>query len=171
LTQLSFHLTSRPKWALAAGIVCIYLPVRIFVSNNEFTTDIFLNKGPLWFVEFLVNILFFRLWIGVIELIHLFFDWLESTFSARLPRMFFTYIAGLVLAVLFNIAFFFIWVNMALFFQEKFNITIHRSQYEQTAYARRQKSKANTGLTVMAMLATIYMVLSDEVMRGSNKCS
>ncbi|WP_159466746.1 sensor histidine kinase [Dyadobacter sp. 3J3] len=149
---------SRQKWALAAGIVCIYLPIRIFISNDEFNTAIFLNKAPFWSIEFLVNLIFFRLWIGMIELIHRFIDWIEPSFAMRLPRQLFTYVTGLFLAILFNIGFIFFWIQMSNFYSNEFGINIQRSSYEKTPFARRQRTKSNTGLTVMAMIATIYMV-------------
>lgn len=153
ITQLLF---SKQKWQLAAGIVCIYLPVRIFVSNNEFTVDIILNKTPLWAAEFLINLVFFRLWIAVIEAVQFSSNWLRSSFN--FPRRFFIYAVGLLLAILFNLVFMFLYLQMATLLHEKLNITIKRSEQERSPYNREQKRKANTALTVLAMLATVYMV-------------
>lgn len=149
---------AKQEWQLAAGIVILYLPIRIFVSNNVLTTEILMGKAPLWTVEFLVNLAFFRIWIVVIELIQWSFNWLDASFRLKFPRLLFTYVIGLILAILFNIAFIFLWQNMAILLQKQLHISIRGSGPERNIYNMRQKTKANTGLTVMAMLATVYMV-------------
>jgi two-component system, LytTR family, sensor kinase len=157
---LNYRLSSRRKWRLAIGIVLIYLPVRIYISNASLSTDILLAKFPLWIVEFLVNIAFFRTWIFVIECIERIFEWLDHRFVFKLPAQFITFVVGIGLAIVFNTAFIHLWFNMEGAFRRQFNVVIHRTESERTPFNRRQKSKANTGLTVLAMLTTIYMVSS-----------
>ncbi|MCF2517050.1 sensor histidine kinase [Dyadobacter sp. CY351] len=151
-------LFSKQEWQLAAGIVCIYLPVRIFVSNVALDGETILNKMPLWSAEFAVNLLFFRIWIAIIGAIQYSSGRLDATFTFRFPRRLFTYAVGLVLAVLFNFAFIFLWRNMEMLLAQQLQIVIKRTEQEIQPFNRQQKAKANTGLTVMAMLATIYMV-------------
>jgi len=152
------RLSSRLKWELATGIVFIYLPVRIFLSNSYFSVDLILSKGPLWIVELLVNLIFFRIWIETIEYIEHFFDWLNTQTTIRLPSRLFVFLVGLVLAVLFNIGFTVFWIKMEFGLRKKFNIEIKRTEQDRAPYNRQQKGKANTGLTVLAMLTTVYMV-------------
>ncbi|MCF2488618.1 sensor histidine kinase [Dyadobacter sp. CY347] len=149
---------SKQAWQLAAGIVCIYLPVRIFVSNVALDGETILNKMPLWIAEFLVNLLFFRVWIAIIGAIRYSSGKLNATFTFRFPRRVFTYAVGLILAVLFNFAFIFLWRDMERLLADQMQIVIKRTEQELQPFSRQQKAKANTGLTVMAMLATIYMV-------------
>ncbi|SKB51751.1 Histidine kinase [Dyadobacter psychrophilus] len=153
----SLNLFSKQEWQLAAGIVCIYLPVRIFVSNTVLSGEVFLSKAPLWLAEFLVNLLFFRLWIFIIGAIQYSSGRLKLSRS-RLLRRLFIYVTGLSLAVLFNFAFIFLWLNMEKLLARQLHITIKRTEQEMQPFSRQQKAKANTALTVMAMLATIYMV-------------
>ena len=156
---------SKQEWQLSAAIVSIYLPIRIFVSNNTIDLEIFLSKAPLWFMELLLNLVFFRLWIAVVQSIQLSSDWLDGTFRLKFPRRLFTYVVGLILAILFNLAFIFLWLTMRTILDDQFHLTIKRTEQRGSSINPKQLAKSNTGLTVMAMLATIYMVS----MRRSNQ--
>jgi two-component system LytT family sensor kinase len=156
-------LSSMQKWRLATGIVLAYLPVRIYISNPVLSTDLVLNKTPLWFIEFLVNIVFFRIWIFVIEYIDGILESLQNRFTLKLPAQSITFIAGVGLAIVFNTGFKYFWLNMESAFRQQFHVIIQRTEAERTPFNRQQKSKANTALTVMAMLTTIYMVSSRRV--------
>jgi two-component system LytT family sensor kinase len=160
---LSQVLSSRQKWRLATGIVLVYLPVRIYVGNPVISVDLLISKTPLWIVEFFVNVLFFRIWIFVIEYIDRIFESLEKRFVLKLPAQLITFIAGVGLAIVFNTAFKYLWVNMESALRQQFHVVIHRTDAERTPFNRQQKAKATTALTVMAMLTTIYMVSSRRV--------
>jgi len=150
-------LLSQEKWQLAISIVFIYLPIRIYVSNIEITLPVLQNKAPFWVVEFLVNIIFFRAWIGVIEFIRNSVAWTAGKISFKLPSQLITFLLGLVLAIVFNFVFIFIWVKMQSVYKEQFDISIVRTEAEMNYLNFRQKTKANTGLTVLAMLATFLL--------------
>ena len=158
--SLVSNFMAKKDWQLAGAIVSIYLPVRIFVSNNAFDWEIFLSKMPMWTIEILLNLLFFRIWIIVVEVIQRSFDLIDSSFRLRFARRLFTYVTGLFLAILFNLAFMAVWINMSEMLRENLNITIKRTEQERSPFNRQQKNKSNTGLTIMAMLTTIYMVSS-----------
>jgi two-component system LytT family sensor kinase len=160
---LSQVLSSSQKWRLATGIVLVYLPIRIYVVNPVVSIDLLLTKTPLWMVEFLVNVLFFRIWIFVIEYIDRIFESLEKRFVLKLPAQMITFIAGIGLAIVFNTAFKYLWMNMENALRQQFHVVIQRTEAERTPFHRRQKAKTTTALTVMAMLTTIYMVSSRRV--------
>ena len=151
-------LASTKKWQLAVGIVVVYLPIRIYISNFDIDLQMIQNKGPLWVMEFLVNIAFFRLWIAIVEKIESFFEWIDGRITFQLPARLIAFLFGIGLALLFNFAFIFLWINMQALLKQQFNLTINRTPIERNSYYRTQKGKANTGLTVMAMLATFYLV-------------
>jgi len=158
--SLFSNFMAKKDWQLAAAIVSIYLPIRIFVSNNAIDLDIFLSKAPLWTIEILLNLLFFRIWIIVVQTIERAFDLIDSSFRLRFARRLFTYVIGLFLAIFFNLAFIAVWLNMSQILSNNLNITIKRTEQERSPFNRQQKNKSNTGLTIMAMLTTIYMVSS-----------
>ena len=105
----------KSKWMLALGIVLVYLPVRIYVSNNVFTCQIVLNKLPLWIIEWLVNVIFFRVWIGIIDYIQTLAGRIDKKIRFRFITQLATFFTGFFLAVLFNSVFVFMWVRMATF--------------------------------------------------------
>jgi|GEM_PF-976571 len=156
-------LASKKKWQLAVGIVLVYLPIRIYISNIEIDLQMIEHKGPLWAIEFLVNIAFFRMWISMVEKIEYFFEWIDGKITFQLPARLFAFLFGIALAILFNFAFICLWINMEAFFKTQFNLTIIRTPIERNFYNRGQKNKANTGLTVMAMLATFYLVSNRKI--------
>ncbi|TDE17169.1 sensor histidine kinase [Dyadobacter psychrotolerans] len=168
----------KSKWLLALGIVLIYLPIRIYVSNPEFTWAIFTSKLPLWLVEWLVNVVFFRLWISIIDYIQILSNRINQKIKIKPVTQLITFITGVVLAVAFNTAFVFLWLNMASFYSRHFNVDLFANRmYPQSVgqfrkvngdtekvirliseRSRSQRSKSNTALTIMAMLATFYLV-------------
>jgi two-component system LytT family sensor kinase len=155
----AYRLSSGQKWKLANGIVFIYLPVRIFINNPSLDQHIFFAKAPLWAVELIINIIFFVLWINVIEFIQLFFEWLDERVKLRLPSRLITFFVGIALAILFNFAFLMIWLKMEGIVRNKFHINIYKTVPIEKVIRRSEKARFNTGLTVIAMLAAIYMVL------------
>jgi len=156
---------AKQEWQLSAAIVSIYLPIRIFVSNNTIDLEIFLSKAPLWFMELSVNLVFFRVWIAVVQSIQRSSDWLDDTFRFKFPRRLFTYVLGLILAILFNLVFISLWRTTRAILEDQFNMSIKRTEQPGGSFNPQQLHKANTALTIMAMLATIYMVS----MRRSNQ--
>ena len=166
----------KSKWMLALGIVLVYLPIRIYVSNNVFTCQIVLNKLPLWIIEWLVNVIFFRVWTGIIDYIQTLAGRIDKKIRFRFITQLATFFTGFFLAVLFNSVFVFMWVRMATFYNRNFNVDIFASQGAPDSLTQpvnnaasdltiismltsnpSQKTKANTGLTIMAMLATFYI--------------
>ncbi|WP_149241767.1 histidine kinase [Dyadobacter sp. 32] len=151
-------LAGRKKWQLAVGIVLVYLPIRIYVSNVQIDWAMVQTKAPLWTIEFLVNVAFFRVWIIIVEKIGFFFEWIDGRITVQLPARLFAFLFGVGIAIMFNFAFIGIWIGMTSFFKTQFDVIITRTQFERNPYTRAQRTKANTGLTVMAMLATFYIV-------------
>ena len=166
----------KSKWMLALGIVLVYLPIRIYVSNTVFTCQIVLNKLPLWIIEWLVNVIFFRVWIGIIDYIQTLAGRIAKKIRFRFITQLATFFTGFFLAVLFNSVFVFMWVRMATFYNRNFNVDIFATQGAPDSLTQpvnnaasdltiismltsnpSQKTKANTGLTIMAMLATFYI--------------
>ena len=166
----------KSKWMLALGIVLVYLPIRIYVSNTVFTCQIVLNKLPLWIIEWLVNVIFFRVWIGIINYIQTLAGRIDKKIRFRFITQLATFFTGFFLAVLFNSVFVFMWVRMATFYNRNFNVDIFATQGAPDSLTQpvnnaasdltiismltsnpSQKTKANTGLTIMAMLATFYI--------------
>ena len=156
-------LSNKNKWQLALGIVLVYLPIRIYISNIEIDLPMIRSKAPLWAIEFLVNISFFRLWISIVERIEDFFKWIDGRITFQLPARLSAFLFGIGLAILFNLAFIQLWIGMLSFFKAEFNLTIYRTPIERNTYRSGQKNKANTGLTVMAMLATFYLVSNRKI--------
>ena len=156
-------LSDKKKWQLAVGIVLVYLPIRIYISNIEIDLPMIQTKAPLWAIEFLVNVAFFRLWISIIEKIEDFFKWIDGRITFQLPSRLFAFLFGIALAILFNLAFIQLWIGMLSFFKTEFNLTVYRTSIERNTYRNGQKNKANTGLTVMAMLATFYLVSNRKI--------
>jgi len=155
--DLRFRLSGQEKWRLAISIVLIYLPIRIYISNFELTWEVIQSKAPLWIIELLVNIVFFTIWISIIEYIQYFVIWTADKISFKLPARLITFLIGLVLAITFNSVFVLFWVKMEATFKKKFNLEIVRTEAERSYAYSGQKTKANTGLTIMAMLATFLL--------------
>lgn len=123
----------------------------------------FQAKAPLWTIEVIVNILFFRIWISIVERIEFFFEWIDNRIRFKLPSRLIAFIFGVALAIQFNFAFGFLWITMQRVFKTQFNVTITRTPLERNHYVRSQRYKSNTGLTVMAMLATFYLVSNRKI--------
>ena len=176
-TRKRLSVGGKSKWMLALGIVLVYLPIRIYVSNTVFTCQIVLNKLPLWIIEWLVNVIFFRVWIGIINYIQILAGRVDKKIRFRFLTQLTTFLTGFLLAVIFNSVFVFMWVRMATFYNRKFNVDIFATQGAPDSFTQpvmnaaaseltfisiltgnaSQKTKANTGLTIMAMLATFYI--------------
>ncbi|SEI41824.1 Histidine kinase [Dyadobacter koreensis] len=159
----TFQISSKEKWQLALSIVAIYLPIRIYVSNPQITILIVQNKLPFWVVELVLNILFFRVWINIIEYIQFVVQLLSEKLSFRLPINLTTFLIGGILAVGFNFFFIFFWIKMEQIFLKYFDLSVVRSEAEKNLFYLRQKSKSNTGLTVMAMLATFLLIANRRI--------
>ena len=158
-----FQITSKEKWQLALSIVAIYLPIRIYVSNPQLTSIIVQNKLPFWLVELILNILFFRVWINIIEYIQYAVQLVSEKISFKLPVSLTTFLIGAVLAIGFNYFFVFFWIKMEHTFLKYFNLSIVRTEAERNLFYLRQKSKSNTGLTIMAMLVTFLLITNRRI--------
>ncbi len=157
------RLSNTQKWQLAVGIVFIYLPTRVYVNNTEISWVLIQSKAPLWAVELLVNILFFRIWIDIIEIIESCFDWIDNRIRFKLPSRLIAFLFGVGLAIQFNFAFVRLWVKMHEVFKTGVATTIVRTPGERNYFVGNQRTKFNTGLTVMAMLATFYLVSNRKI--------
>jgi len=155
--SIPFKINSKEKWRLALSIVAIYLPIRIYISNPQLSMLVIESKTPFWLVELLINILFFRFWINIIEYIQYAVQSLAEQNTLKLPVTTTTFFIGTLLAVSFNFFFVIFWVKMEYMFLRNFDISIVRTEAEMNFFYLRQKTKANTGLTVMAMLVTFLM--------------
>ncbi len=155
-------LTARHKWQLALSVVVIYLPIRIYFNVNDFGEVEFAQRAPLWVMEIGVNVVFFFLWISVLEWIQQqLFNWFGQGFliEFKIPTQIATFIIATALAMLFNVGFRSLWSAAENTLEDRFGLS--RKQSEADAFTQRatrqQKRKANTGLTIMAMLSAFYL--------------
>lgn len=158
------RLTKWQKWSLATTIFAIYWPIRLYVHIDHFSIAFLQRMWPFWVMEIVVTILFFGLWLTVMEWIQQrFFSQMNREFLIEfsLPAQLATLVVAGALAVLFNIGFYYMWVSMA---------GIERFQHTQPLlHAKTQKSftlpleerdrrrKIDNGLTIMAMLSAFYL--------------
>jgi two-component system, LytTR family, sensor kinase len=157
------RLSDRQKWQLAISIVLIYLPIRIYVSNSTMNLTIFESKLALWTIEVLLNIVFFKIWIDIIEYLEHLFEWIDVKIRFKLPSQLVTLLIGLVLALVFNFLFNMLWREMHHLLRANFGIGIEYAQLGKDRHVLEQKIKGNTGLTVLAMLATFYLASSRSI--------
>jgi two-component system LytT family sensor kinase len=156
------HLTARHKWQLALSVVVVYLPIRVYINIIDFSEVEFAQRAPLWIMEIAVNVLFFFLWISVLEWIQQqLFDWFGQGFliEFKIPTQIATFIIAGTLAVLFNMGFRSLWSAAENTLENQFGLS--RKQSEVNAFThrltRQQRRKANAGLTVLAMLSAFYL--------------
>lgn len=156
------RLTSHQKWQLALNVVIIYLPIRVYITIDDFNEIEFLQRVPLWMMEIGVNILFFFLWISILEWIQQqLFYWFGQgvLIEFRIPTQIATFIVASSLAVLFNIGFKNLWSVAESTLENQFGFTRKQSELSTATQqmTHQQKRKANTGLTIMAMLSAFYL--------------
>ncbi|TKT92972.1 histidine kinase [Dyadobacter frigoris] len=155
-------LTNRQKWKLGFGLAIIYVPIRIYVNVTFYDTTIVLHKLPLWIIELIVSILFYTLWLNVIE-------WLQYYIS-RFPRSKFlvnykflnqlmTLLIAIGLAVMFNTAFRAFWHWMESIWDPR----IYHVSSSGELLMINQKRRANNGITVMALMAAYYLAANVRV--------
>lgn len=165
---IPLNLTRVQKLQLAASVFAIYWPIRLYLNIDQWNWRTFQYSWLIWILEIPLTILFFTGWLSVTE-------WLEKKivrqpgpdflidvkWPAQLARL---VVAG-ALAILFNLIF-----HILIF---RLNNIIDSRQAHQAAiqapavpaaqitaqkrmdYTRR--SRANNGLTVMAMLMAFYL--------------
>lgn len=156
------HLTASQKWQIAINVIIIYLPIRIYININDFGEVDFLQRIPLWFMEVGVNILFFFLWISILEWIQQqLFNWFGQgvLIDFKIPTQIATFIIACGLAVLFNMGFRNLWSAAESTLENQFGLTRRLAKINENAqrFNHQQKRKTNTGLTIMAMLSAFYL--------------
>jgi two-component system LytT family sensor kinase len=154
------QLTYRQKWQLATTVFAIYWPIRVYIHLNDLSPKFLQRVWPYWIMEIIVTILFFGLWLTVI-------DWIQQRFFSKINKEFLiefnlpTQLATLViagaLAVLFNMAFYRMWITMARIERSYVSQPPRLSTIRLTPEERNQRSKIDTGLTIMAMLSAFYL--------------
>lgn len=158
----AFPLTSRQKWELGLGLAVIYVPIRIYMNVLTIDQPTFLHKLPLWFIELSISVLFFTLWITVIELLQ---TGLANLFGDRVLDRFgvvnqlLTVLIAIGLAVMFNSGFRVLWHWMESVWDHKSFDTppLKISEYPLA------KRRANNSITVMALMVAYYLAANKRV--------
>jgi two-component system, LytTR family, sensor kinase len=161
-SRITSRLTNRQKWELGLGLAVIYVPIRIYMNVLQIDMPTFWHRLPLWTMELLFSIAFFILWINVIE-------WLQYVTSRFLgedfPERFrvvnqaIMLVVAIALAMVFNHWYRYLWHWMeAVFDKRSFDvlpITLNNSPV--------LKQRANTSITVMALMAEYYLAANKRV--------
>ncbi|GAB3943148.1 hypothetical protein GCM10028805_08910 [Spirosoma harenae] len=158
------QLTNRQKWELATTVFAIYWPVRLYVHINHFSLAILQRIWPYWVVEIIVTILFFGLWLTMM-------DWIQQRISGQmqkefliefgLPAQLATLVVAGALAIVFNMAFYRLWIFMAETERARYTqsvpIKAPTTSTPRQSAERGERRKIDDGLTIMAMLSAFYM--------------
>ncbi|AUD05814.1 sensor histidine kinase [Spirosoma pollinicola] len=157
------NLTNRQRWQLATTVFAIYWPIRLYVAVNQFSLALIGKVWPFWIMEIVVTILFFGLWLTVIDwfqqrIFRLFHKGFLIEFD--LPAQLATLLLAGGLAVLFNMGFYRLWMEMAQLTPIRESTAVHspvdlRRSNRFTDGGQHQKF--DNGLTIMAMLAAFYL--------------
>jgi two-component system LytT family sensor kinase len=161
-TPHSARLTTRQKWQLALSISIIYMPLRVYISIYDFEEISLAQRLPLWVMEITVIVLFFFVWISVIEWIQQqLFGWFGTDFlmEFKIPAQLAMFVIACAMAVVYNTGFRTLWSTAESALETQFGLTQNRSSQSTMAlqYTRSQKKKSNNGLTIMALLSAFYL--------------
>jgi signal transduction histidine kinase len=174
----TYRLTNYQKWQLALSVFVIYWPIRMYVNGATWNWLFMARNIPFWVLEIILSILFFYAWITVTE-------WLQQRFFSRFGNGFFiefkipaqiaTMAIASALAVVFNIAFLFIWHSLDDIVDQRFSNyqeevrqprpQIPQRSPEERRRSRDQRRRVNNGLTVMVMLSAFYLAANRRTYR------
>ncbi|WP_028522693.1 sensor histidine kinase [Runella limosa] len=158
----SDFLSKRQQLQLAWSVVVVYLPIRVYINIHDLSQVPILQRLPLWMMEVTVNVLFFFLWINVIEWVQQrFFSWFGRGFlmEFKIPAQLAMFSMATVLAIMFNIGFRGLWSFAEDSLEQRFGLAPNHSPENSVAhhFTKQQKKKANMGLTILAMLSAFYL--------------
>ncbi len=156
-------LTGKQKWQLAFGLAIIYVPLRIYMNVLVIDQTIFFYKLPLWIMELLFTTVFFTVWVIVIEWLQQYrLDNFGEAFldDSRFLNQFVTLLIAIVLAVLFNSIFRILWHSMELLWEQQGVTNLLNLK---VPYQLQYKKRANTSITVMALMAVYYLATHKRV--------
>jgi len=166
LTQ--YRLTTRQKWQLALSVFVVYWPIRLYINISSPTWALRVTRIPFYILEILLSLLFFFLWISITEWIQRrLFRWFGDGFllEFRIPAQLATLLISSVMALAFNFGFYAIWRSTNGLIDEQFptfrvspparpaELDVPRVRQQ----SREQRTRANNGLTVMALLSAFYL--------------
>ncbi|GAB3758772.1 sensor histidine kinase [Spirosoma pomorum] len=168
---MTYRLSTQQKWQLALSVFVVYLPIRIYINTSEFTWALVLKAFPFWILESVLSITFFFLWINVTEWLHRkVFRGIGEGFLIELkwPAQIFILLIASGLAVGFNLGFYSAWRSLDGALEKRFGYyreadggrrkTIPTPEVAEERKRRgKQRSRANNGLTVIAMLSVFYL--------------
>ena len=104
----SDFLSKRQQLQLAWSVAIIYWPIRVYINIHDLSQVSILQRLPLWMMEITVNVLFFFLWINVIEWMQQrLFNWFGRGFlmEFKVPAQLAMFLMATLLAIMFNIGF------------------------------------------------------------------
>lgn len=170
---MTYRLTASQKWQLALSVFVIYWPIRLYANVSSLTWLFMARNIPFWIVEITLSVLFFFAWITVMEWLQqrLFNQFGEGLLiEFKIPAQLATLAVASALAVVFNIAYSFIWHGLDDALEQRFGFYRDQEVHWQRAATppppaiveeRRkrgdQRRRTNNALTVMAMLAAFYL--------------
>jgi len=150
-------LYTNQKLRLGFTLAAIYVPARIYINVNEYSFLIVQKKLPLWFMELLVTVIFFTLWIYVIDWIQRKLTGEEQLFELRFINQLIALIAAMFLATVFNSFFHIFWNWMESTFYPDM---IRPSQGREALLVKR---RSNNGITVLALMGAYYLSIKNQV--------
>lgn len=161
-SRTTFPLTNRQKWQLGLGLAAIYVPIRIYMNVLQIDIPGLLHRLPLWMVELLFSVAFFTLWINVVEWLQYYTSkFFGEDFLERfgLLNQLLTLFFAIALAMIFNHWYRYLWHFMeAVWDKESLHvlpIILNESPV--------QKIRANTSITVLALMAAYYLAANRRV--------
>ncbi len=145
------------KLRLGLTLALIYVPARIYINVSNYQWPVVQKKLPLWFMELVVSMLFFTLWIYVIEWIHRKLTIDERFFELKVINQLVALIAAVGLATVFNSFFHIFWGWMeSLAYPE----LVKPRVLGKIDFVKR---KSNNGITVLALMAAYYLEIKNLV--------
>jgi sensor histidine kinase YesM len=168
---MTYRLSTQQKWQLALSVFVVYLPIRIYINTSEFTWALLLKSFPFWILEAILSISFFFVWINVTEWLHrkVFRGFGEGfLIELKWPAQIFILLIASGLAVGFNMGFYVAWRALDSTLEQRFGYYRDNDAWrrkttptpevaEERKRRNRQRSRANNGLTVIAMLSVFYL--------------
>ena len=160
----TYRLTIRQRWQLALSVFMLYWPIRLYVNILEFNPSFLLKIAPFLLLEVVFTVLFFFIWISVMEwLSEWLFDWFGdgSIVEVKLPAQLITLLVAIGLAIAFNSGFYLLRHSVDIILQNPAPVVQanapNRPTSAQTRNSREQRQRVNHGITVMAMLSAFYL--------------
>ncbi|WP_428657925.1 sensor histidine kinase [Runella sp.] len=156
------QLTFRQKWQLALSVSIIYMPLRLYISFFDFRQISLLQRLPLWVMELTVIVLFFFVWINLIEWIQQrLFSWFGNDFliEFKIPAQVVMFVIACAMAVIYNTGFRTLWGTAENTLESQFGITQSQSDEIRLVnqQTRPQRRKAYNALTILALLSAFYL--------------